>query len=37
MKKAKYIDSENIEIIDFDIFIMNINADFDKLIKDKKI
>lgn len=37
MKKAKYIDSENIEIIDFDIFVMNINADFDKLIKDKKI
>lgn len=37
MKKARYIDTENIEIIDFDIFLMNVNKDFDELIKNKKI
>ena len=37
MKKAKYINSNSIEIIDIDKYLTNINIDYDNFIKEQGI
>ena len=37
MKKAKYINSNSVEIIDFDKCLTNINLDYDNFIKEHRI
>lgn len=37
MKKAKFINSENVEIIDYEDFLKSINEDFDQMVKIKHV
>lgn len=37
MKKAKFINSENVEIIDYEDFLKSINEDFDQIVKIKNV
>lgn len=37
MKKAKFINSENVEIIDYEDFLKSINEDFDQIVKIKHV
>lgn len=37
MKKAKFINSESVEIIDYEDFLKAINTDFDKIVKIKHV
>lgn len=37
MKKAKFINSENVEIINYEDFLKSINADFDQIVKIKHV
>jgi hypothetical protein len=37
MKKAKFINSENVEIIDYEDFLKSINEDFDQIVRIKHV
>lgn len=37
MKKAKFINSENVEIINYEDFLKSINEDFDQIVKIKHV